>query len=698
MKKNDEILDAALSSIIHNKTSYELVYDAWREFMSKYISLKTISRKKDVLNQLSQRYNSNVYEIVFASHLLVYIIAREFALGTYTDSELKELLGENLFEDAISNINQNEYNHIRNFVVSNYKVKNNENYYDFLERTYRSVLPSEIRKSLGEYFTPFAVAHNMVSKLDKNQHERCSGLWSDNAAGFGVFLLAFCDYYSPDKVSDFYSFEVNPLSVLIIKMIFIELFGIEYAKRLNVIWGDFLLGEQYCYRNRKIIQIDDFSKFQNLFSVVIGNPPWVAWKSLSDSYQKMIGDDWRSYDLFNTKITRSSYGACNDDISSYYIYKTIDFLIRDRGILNYLVNLTLFRSESSGEEFRKYFIRKSNTPFKIEEIIDYNGCKIFPGVTNTYCAFVAVKGQTNTYPIKYLIVRDNKETYAYKTNERNSALEIKQDINGRNVDGKNFYKARAGVCTWLNGVYWVDKIDNESAGSVSDNTSKIRNLGKCGKKKLKIIDSEIENDLLYNCLRARNLKDFSPVLENYIIVPQLREDFSKPIDEDHFSKNYPLAMNYFSLFKDDLLARSGYGKFLVGKPFFSLYNIGDYTRAPIKICWQFISKKFRVFIIDHAEKIIPDLNVMFIPLSDYDEAFYLYALLNSHDVAAKIESSSNWTFPAGSIKKIKIDKYDAANTIHSNISKIQKEIFDSQNEADALHLYKKMDKILDEYW
>ena len=66
MKKNDEILDAALSSIIHNKTSYELVYDAWREFMSKYISLKTISRKKDVLNQLSQRYNSNVYEIVFS--------------------------------------------------------------------------------------------------------------------------------------------------------------------------------------------------------------------------------------------------------------------------------------------------------------------------------------------------------------------------------------------------------------------------------------------------------------------------------------------------------------------------------------------------------------------------------------------------------------------------------------------------------
>ncbi len=159
-------------------------------------------------------------------------------------------------------------------------------------------------------------------------------------------------------------------------------------------------------------------------------------------------------------------------------------------------------------------------------------------------------------------------------------------------------------------------------------------------------------------------------------------------------QEYHHAYNFFLNFKNELLARSGYKKFLANQPFYALYNIGPYTVAPIKLGWQFVSKNFQVYLIDNAADIIPDLNVMFIPLTEMEEAYYLHALLNSKYAREKIESSSNWTFPSGSLQKIRLEKFDKENPLHGKISCMQELIL--RKKTDAYD--EEMDSYFQEYW
>jgi len=84
---------------------------------------------------------------------------------------------------------------------------------------------------------------------------------------------------------------------------------------------------------------------------------------------------------------------------------------------------------------------------------------------------------------------------------------------------------------------------------------------------------------------------------------------------------------------------------------------------------------------------------MFIPLEDMNEAYYLHALLNSKYASRKIESSSNWTFPSGSIQKIYLEKYDPKDNLHKSISSLQKKILTQQKDGGE-----EMEKLFREYW
>jgi len=85
---------------------------------------------------------------------------------------------------------------------------------------------------------------------------------------------------------------------------------------------------------------------------------------------------------------------------------------------------------------------------------------------------------------------------------------------------------------------------------------------------------------------------------------------------------------------------------------------------------------------------------MFIPLENMDEAYYLHALLNSKYATEKIESSSNWTFPSGSIQKVYLEKYNPEDELHAKISSMQKNILSEKN----LSLKDEIDEQFKEYW
>lgn len=704
--ENNTIFYNLVSEITKNNIKTLDSFISWKNYFSRYIDPDVIHRKKDI-KEFEKKFDADFFEILYSIHLIVYLFGKKVIEKIEIPKGLSKDLFEDIFESTLSQLKLSSKDILNKQIEKEYEnIKDNiknDDIYDLLENIYRAISPREIRKPLGEYFTPLVLAERMINEVGE---EYSNGLWMDNSSGFGVFLFAYLKKFGISKIDNFICIETSPLSVFISKVVIIY----EYRNQINkistlpIFWGDSLLNQRYRFDHNQIKPVGNFSTLFGIIDVVVGNPPWVSWKSMTKEYQLLIGDDWRSYDIFEKNITRNTMGACNDDISSYFVYYSIDKFLKSGGLLKFVINLSLFKSNLVGKQFRKFLIKKNNTPFKLSKIYDLTGYKVFQGITNSYCVFDAIKGEKTSYPIPYIILKSkNKEAIQViettarpvKNEEGGAIITVNgNDKNFNAIEGVCEYKARAGVCTWLNSVFWVKKIDENKY-------AKIVNLGNSGKKKLKEVETEIEKELIFRLLRARNLKDFEPVIENHIVVPQSKNELSKPISEIEMQKSYPLTYNFFLNFKDELLERSGYKKFLTNQPFYGLYNIGPYTLAPIKLGWQFVSKNFQVHLIDRAEDIIPDLNVMFIPLTDMDEAYYLHALLNSKYAKEKIESSSNWTFPSGSIQKIYLEKFDIKNDLHSKISALQKKILMKEKDAHNEEMdtyFEEMDTYFKEYW
>ena len=361
IEKNQNFFDLA-KEVLNNNLSTLRSYRAWQNYFTKYIDPAVTHRKKDV-KEFEKKFSADFFEILFAIHLIVYLLGKKIVENIDIPKKLEADLYEELFEDAIQNFSIESNKSINKKIENEYKgLKENiiKHVYNLFEKIYRDIAPREIRKPLGEYFTPLILAERMVSEIDKRYENE---IWMDNSSGFGVFLLAYLSKFGIERIDKFVCIEVNPLSVFITKVAVI----FEYKNHLKnigsfpVYWGDVLLNEKYQYENGMIMACDNFADLQNKISVVIGNPPWVSWKSMTKEYQKLVGDDWRSYDIFEKNITRKTLGACNDDLSSYFVYYSIDKFLKNNGSLKFVINLSLFKSNLVGKQFRQFNIKKNNS-------------------------------------------------------------------------------------------------------------------------------------------------------------------------------------------------------------------------------------------------------------------------------------------------------------------------------------------------
>ena len=75
--------------------------------------------------------------------------------------------------------------------------------------------------------------------------------------------------------------------------------------------------------------------------------------------------------------------------------------------------------------------------------------------------------------------------------------------------------------------------------------------------------------------------------------------------------------------------------------FYTLQRIGDYTFAPYKVCWKYVSSEFTVCVLGNQkqqQELIPNDKVMFIPFESEEEAFYVGGILSSNIVRQYVHS------------------------------------------------------------
>ena len=596
---------------------------------------------------------------------------------------------------------------------------------DVFKELYEDLIPRTIRHDLGEYYTPNWITEYVINNIKLHKYTRIL----DPSCGFGSFLIQAInrirrEYGSVMKESDLLQlisnqivgFDLNPIAVITARANYLIAIADLIASAGNftipIFMRDSILSDS-------LISVPSFPIEK--FDYVVGNPPWIGWENLPQAYRNATQHLWKQYNLFSIKKgSEARLGGGKKDFSMLFVHRSIDLYLKEKGELIFLITQTVFQSVKTGEGFRKFHIKK-NYPFGILKVDDLSEIKPFKASAQAailYCK----KGEITNYPIKYRKWRKKErinfssnslsfeaaeksirkfDYYAQpSTNKSGSPWIIYPSSDKdfpwlmRKLTGKSPYLGKAGVCTWLNGVFWIQILVTYPDGKIL-----IENLGDIGRKKVPIIQAIIEPDLIFPLIRGRDVGLWTvDSTDNYYLLVTNDPVTRKGISISKMKKDYPKTYKYLSYFKDILMERSGYKKyFQPTDPFYSIYNVEQELFAPIRLLWSEMGD-FNCSIIKQitdpclGRKIqIPNNKVMYIPFFNEKEAYFVAGVINSplikKFIAAKKLATSNTT---KLIKEMKIPKFNAELHEHQQIAKFTKKWANNRQNGDYLKRLQKL--------
>jgi hypothetical protein len=459
-------------------------------------------------------------------------------------------------------------------------------------------------------------------------------------------------------------------------------------------------------------------------SHICGNPPWVKWSNLPKDYAQSIQQHCRGLGVFSTD---KWVGGIESDISTVITYQAVKHYLAHDGRLGFFLPGSVFTTESSAG-FRRFSIDNGSLPCRVLLVEDYQDIRPFDGVSNHPTFLMMQRDATTVFPVPYrswtvgLSNSANQRTYASADEFRRTA----QRFDGTAVpvpggDGtrpwlvgsaqdqavfakvfaagaKPEYKARKGITTDRNGIFWV-----HATGAVGPDLVTVRNVAGIGKTKgIPQITATVESEHLFPLLRGRGVAPFNAVPETdlRILVPQrgMHGDPDLPAASPHTFK-------FLNRFKSHLEQRSSLKRFQKGQEFYSLWSTGSYTFAPFKVLWREMGNTFAAAYIgsasiEHAgEKIvIPDHKLYFIPVDSEPEAAYLTGFLNAPTISKAVSAyAAQLSLGASVAEYLNIPKFDETNEHMEEIGSIARALTKNAGNAkpsDLAQLDSRVRKLL----
>lgn len=513
---------------------------------------------------------------------------------------------------------------------------------------YEHLFPAAVRRHLGEYFTPSWLADRLLMQATETFPHQANII--DPTCGSGAFLLAAVRHFRAQGLEAstilgrLRGYDLNPLAVFTAKAnLLLALFRNRHGDKIPGIpvFEHDLLSEQ------------SFPAPLSGPTLVAGNPPWLNWDRLPATYRKAAKSLWEEYGLFNLSINAARHGGAKKELAALMLLRAADRLLNQGDRLAMVLPLSLFRTAQAGEGFRRFHIAPSDIPLSLLRLDDYTRYRLFPYVHTPACTLVLTKGKATGYPVPYFIHHpENIESMQAEPGDPSNRLspwcirsmDSKQN---RRTFGLSGYRAYLGAnAAGASSVYWLEILEKTEHG-----TLRIRNLATAGKRHAPQVIAEIEPDFVFPLLRWRDIDTFRAVPSTFMLIPQ---DIEKRvgIDEERLRKTWPLTWEYLKRFESILRDRAAFRKMHGARaPFYSLYNVGPPTFAPIKVVWRRMDNRLRAAVA--CEEVIPGLGrrplvpqetCVLIPVRTLREADMLAAKLNSEPVQERIRSIS----PAGS--------------------------------------------------
>ena len=631
----------------------------------------------------------------------------------YTQVMLEDTIGEkilSLFENLLSSYGNN---------MKNFQNMDFSDNIDYIKQIYETIIPKEFRHALGEYYTPNWLVEKIIKSTDEiiaNVDKKTT--FVDPTCGSGSFLCKIVTYKKNNNVefdkiiSSVWGCDINPLAVLIAKtnylLSIIDIIPKNKKFKIPIFNIDIIKTFGHNTPTNKLNAASQFDVDEALAmgsaDVIVGNPPWVNWEYMPVEYRQESQQIWQKYLLFSQKGLDLSFSK--EDISILITYIVLDKLLKDDGILVFVIRQGVFKSAQNGANFRRFKI-KDNCELKVLRVEDFSSIKVFENAsTQTSICFIQ-KGSKNQYPVPYFVWEKKKNVSRinlYANIQLLAALEqlecheqiaipaIKEDVTSswltatpttlQQIDsflGKNDYRARTGIFTGgANGVYWLSIL------AATTTHVCVSNIVERAKRKVEQKETVIEKELVYPLLKGSNIKQWNVCYDTYLLCPHTIQSKMKPIPYHIIQEQYPASYEYLLSFRDELNARNGFAgweKEIQKENFHSVLRIGEYTFSRYKVVWKYIATEFICAVISTVndpylgEKLLlPNEKVMYVSTDNEQEAYYLCGVLSSTSISQCVKGYMTPTsISTHVLDKLNIPSFDPKNEIQCRIASICKQ-------------------------
>lgn len=456
------------------------------------------------------------------------------------------------------------------------------------------------------------------------------------------------------------------------------------------------------------------------FDFIVGNPPWVRWSKLPDTYRERVKPTCERYGIFSKN---KRHGGNELDISAMITYTTSDKWLKTDGRIAFVITGTLFKNPSSAG-FREFKLEPDNpnscflVPVSVD---DMKALKPFSDAANHTTVVVLDKSNhQGTYPVPYRLWNSLPDwARAIPTNALLSEVENRTSIisnvaapvgecgspwsvlpPGRFEELKalsepcSWVAGRKGITTDLNGVYFIPVTES------NDQLVKIHSRPDAGKKNIGVVKSAwVEPDLLYPLIKGAGdfeacyLRLNNPSVDQeslYTFLPNTGIDGASYTKCEAGMNSAALRRTkaWFASYKNLLENRSTYRRQMKGAPYYAVYNVGDYTLQPWKVIWPEMCTNFFAAVAGSSQvplignrPFVPDHKIYFAAFKNKEPAYFLCGLLNSSIVREWVESH-NVSIQMGDIfKHMNLPEFDPSNEAHNTLSALVEACHNEHDES-----------------
>jgi len=453
------------------------------------------------------------------------------------------------------------------------------------------------------------------------------------------------------------------------------------------------------------------------FDYVVGNPPWIAWKSMSRSYREGTLAIWQSYGIFEKNAYDKK--TTHDDFGMAVTYVAVDQYLKENGTMVFLLPASFLKSTKGGEGFRKFSIIRNgqNVPFSVKSVHDFSEVSLF---TIPTVAIKFFKGEKMSYPMKdYCVfsqIGRKSKIDSHSNWDHVNGIVTEQKLMAQPVDQHDpqsawltlsdmtfansvldrskprVYRGRKGIePAGAKGVYILKhpKVAKEGYLKIENDISRQRRQDIKDKG---VHPGTVEETFVYPMLGGRNIAKWKVKSNEFMLVPHSAQ-YKYGIPEAELAKIAPDTYTWLDFYHDELLeTRIQNGKFFNKdtNPFYRLDNVGEYTYSPYKVLWKEQAGSMSAVVVSTYYETIPDADktlfsndkiivvdskVLMLDVYNESEAYYVCGIINAPNIIRVVDGYAVSTNRGVDVLKyIAIPKFDSENEKHREIAALSKEI------------------------